>query len=321
MSKEIQNDSLLRGRIIVAYKDRYTVETKDKRIMAEVSGRIRYTSFKKSDYPVVGDYVYYRIAGPDFGIIEKIEVREKVLSRLDVGDIGEEQILASNVDIVFICMSLNKDFNIRKLQNFMTLTYGTGIETVILLTKKDLTDDIDSYIKKVKEIDTEEIIAISSYDKNDIEIIRNRIGLNTVVFLGSSGVGKSTIINALSGEDLFLTNEIRESDAQGRHMTSHRELVTIPGGGKVIDTPGLRIVSSYFTDETGFSDILSLAEECQFRDCTHTKEPNCNVLNHLYDGRLAEERYDQYLKAMRFSKFAEKRQAERERLQNKRKKY
>ncbi len=314
-----KQDELLVGQVIEAQKQRYIVMSDNKRFITEVSGRFNYIAVQKSDYPVVGDYVYFRSSGDDMGIIERIETRFGTISRLDVGSIAEEHILASNVDIAFICMSLNNDFNIKKLQNFLSLTYGSDIETIILLTKKDLVDDYEKYIKQIKIINQERVIVISSYDMNDIDSIKKIIDKKTVVFIGSSGVGKSTIINKLCDEEIFATNTIRSSDAQGRHTTTHRELITLPTGGKVIDTPGIRIVSSYFVDENNFNDINSLAKDCQYRNCTHTNEPNCNVLQKLYEGSLPYERYNQFIKAVKFNKFNEKRQKERIRLQNKKK--
>jgi len=268
----------------------------------------------KSEFPQIGDYVHFHFAGDDFGIIESIQDRRSVLERQDVGRVKEKQILATNVDLVFICMSLNQDFNLRKLSNFLTLTYSSDVQTFILLTKRDLCEDTQPYIEQVKTISDYDIVTVSAFEPSDIDIINDIIDEKTAVFIGSSGVGKSTIINHLIGEELQQTKTIRTKDAQGRHATVNRELIRLPRGGSVIDTPGIRIVSSYVVDERNFEDILSLSEGCMFTDCSHTSEPGCMIQKSLEDGTLEQERYDQYQKVLKRNKFNKKRELERQRL-------
>ncbi len=307
----IKTKEILKGQIVFANRGKYIIDYENERISAEVSGRFNFMAYEKSDYPVVGDFVHFHYEGEDFGIIERIETRTGIISRTGVTTQAEEQILAANVDIAFICMSLNKDFNIKKLRNFVTLTYGSGIESIILLTKKDLAEDIDFYLGQIDESFANEIIVISSYETEDIDKIRNRIAGKTVVFIGSSGVGKSTIINKLLQEEKIKTSDIRASDAQGRHTTSSRELIKLSNNSKVIDTPGIRIITSYMIDESEFKDIKQLEKECRFRDCTHTDEPGCKVKESLENGELSEERFEQYRKACRYNRFNEKRERER----------
>ncbi|XMB72861.1 ribosome small subunit-dependent GTPase A [Mycoplasmatota bacterium WC30] len=317
ISKQREN-SLLLGQIIAVYKEKYLVEYNENKIMMEVSGRFRYMHYLKSDFPQVGDFVKFRTVDENFGIIESICERKSVLDRLDVGFIQERQILAVNVDLVFICMSLNEDFNLKKLRNFLTLTYDSNFKTIILLTKKDLCDDIDEFIKQTKTVTDNEIFTITVYDELDIQNLKALIAYNTAVFIGSSGVGKSTIINKLIGEEHFKTKTIRLSDAQGRHATVNRELIHLETGGKVIDTPGIRIVSSYFVSEASFEDIQSLSEGCYYKDCTHNKEPGCLVQKSLQTGDLDIERYNQYLKAIRLNRFNKQREIQRQRIIDKR---
>ncbi len=312
------NNSLLKGQIISVFRDRYLVEFDNKKLMMEVSGRYKHIHYLKSEYPQIGDYVNFREVDQYLGIIESICPRKSVLERLDVGKIKEKHILATNIDIVFICISVNNDFNIKKLRDFLSLTYDSNYETIILLTKKDLTDKIEHYIEKTKEVTENQIIAISAYNNEDIETIKNITKDNLSVFIGSSGVGKSTLINKLIGEEHFKTNSIRVSDSQGRHTTVNRELIHLEYGGSVIDTPGIRIVSSYFVSENNFEDIKSLSEGCYYNDCTHHDEPGCMVKKALSTGELDIDRYNQYLKAMRLNRFIRKRELEREKLQNKR---
>ena len=310
--------SLFVGQVIAVYKDRYLVEYDDLKLTCEVSGRFKYINFRKADYPQIGDFVKLRKADDYLGIIESILERTSVLERLDVGNIGEKHILATNIDLVFICMSLNEDYNTRKLRNFLSLTYDANFDTIILLTKKDLCNEVDDYINQTKEITDNPIYSVSAYDDLDLANIKELVKDKTSCFIGSSGVGKSTIINQLLNEDHFKTNLIRMSDAQGRHTTVNRELVHLENGGKVIDTPGIRIVSSYFVSEESFEDILSLSEGCYYNDCTHTKEPGCMVKKALDTGELDYERFNQYKKAMRFNRFTRIRELQRERMQNKR---
>jgi ribosome biogenesis GTPase len=299
------------GRVISVFKDRYIVETGSLQIQAEVSGRYRYLNLLKAEYPAVGDYVRLRTIDENLAIIEQLVQRKNVLDRVDVGTIQERQILAANIDLVFICLSLNKDFNLKKLENFLSLTEGKGFMTIILLTKKDLCDEIDNFISKVKAITLNVILVVSAFDKTDIENLRMVMKGLTSVFIGSSGVGKSTLINSLLATDYLKTNEIRLSDAQGRHTTVSRELIKLDETTAVIDTPGIRIVNAYGIDEYNFEDILSLGEGCKFRDCRHEFEVGCMVQKAIETGLLEEERLDAYNKAIKVNDYIKKREIER----------
>jgi ribosome biogenesis GTPase len=312
-----QKNSLQTGQVITVFKDRYLLEYEQEKILAEVSGRFKYTNYQKSEFPTIGDFVSFHKADEYLGIIELIQERKSTLERLDVGSIGERQILAANIDMVFIAMSCNKDFNLKKLRNFLTLTYGGNFETIVLLTKKDLTETIDYYINQVKEVTDNLVIAVSAFNPSDMELIKELIQDKVSCIIGASGVGKSTIINNLLGEDHFKTKDIRLSDAQGRHTTVNRELITLDNGGKIIDTPGIRIVTSYFSNEEGFEDISLLAEGCRYSDCKHEKEPGCMVKKALHTGELDYERYQQYKKSERVTKYNQKRELERARMLDK----
>ncbi len=310
------------GRVVISHRNNHIVYFKNEKYSLEVSGRFKYMAFEKSDYPVVGDYVNFRITDNNRGIIESIQSRHGIIERRGVTSSGEKQLLATNVDVIFVCMALDKDFNISKLLNFLSLTYETDCETVILLTKKDLCDDIDPYILPLKEHHLEKIIPISVYDEEDLKTLEIITKDKTSIFIGSSGVGKSTIINALIGEDRLKTNTVRESDSQGRHTTSHRELIHLSNGGSVIDTPGIREVHSYIINnvDEAFEDIAFFADKCKFRDCTHSNEPGCEVSEALSSGELPNDRYESYLRIQRLNRFNKQREITRQRLQNKRKK-
>ena len=280
-------------------------------MQAEVSGRYRYLNLLKEEYPAVGDYVRLRKIDENLAIIEQLIQRKNVLDRLDVGTIQEKQILAANIDLVFIALSLNKDFNLKKLENFLTLTEGKNFKTMILLTKKDLCDDIDAFTSKVRTVTLNDVLVVSAYDKSDIENLRMVMKGLTNVFIGSSGVGKSTLINSLLAKDYLKTNDIRLSDAQGRHTTVSRELIKLDETTAVIDTPGIRIVNAYGIDEYNFEDILLLKEGCKFRDCQHESETGCMVQKAIDDGLLEKERLDAYNKAMKVNDYIKKREIER----------
>ena len=311
------NNSLFIGQIITVLRNRYLVAYDHQKIMMEVSGRFKHLNYLKSEYPQIGDYVNFRKVDDYLGIIESVCERKSVLQRIDVGTIKEKQILATNIDYVFICISVNNDYNTKKIRDFLTLTYDGNFKTIILLTKSDLTDEIDKYILETKKITNNQIIPVSSYNESDIDILREITKDKISVFIGSSGVGKSTLINELIGEEHFKTNSIRVSDSQGRHTTVNRELINLKYGGSVIDTPGIRIISSYFVSEKNFEDIKALSEGCRYNDCTHTNEPGCMVQKAISLGDLEVERFNQYLKAIRLNKFIKNRELQRNKLLNK----
>lgn len=307
-------DSLMTGRIITVFKDRYLIDDHHSVITSEVSGRFRFTHDEKSDYPQIGDIVKFHEADAQFAIIESIEERRNTLSRLDVGQNGGRHVLACNIDLCFICLSLNGDYNEKKLRNFLSLTYKEGLQTIILLTKADLCSDTNAYIERTKAITDNEIVTCSIYDSKSLEQLRAIMAHKTSVIIGSSGVGKSSLINELMGFEHFKTQTIRMSDAQGRHTTVNRELIDLGDQTYVIDTPGIRIVHSYFVDEEAFEDILSLAEKCQFKNCQHHREPNCYVRYALESGVLSYDRFEQYQKALKLNAYNQRREVEKERI-------
>lgn len=313
-------DSMLLGRVTTVHKSFYLITVDEELYKGKISGRFGYNVLEKSDYPVVGDYVIFKPSIYDnTAIIEKVCTRYSCVQRLFV----DNQVLAANIDLIFICISLNEDFNMKKLENFISITYGSNALGIILLTKKDLCDNTEDYINQIKKIHNDiSIMNVSSYSKDDIKLLEDTIGTKTAVFIGSSGVGKSTLINEILGYEYLKTLDIRMSDAQGKHATTHREMISIPSGGYIIDTPGIRIVNSYIVDDPleNFDEISELSQKCLYNNCTHIHEPDCKVREAIDSGELSNELFEAYLKILRLNKYNKRREEGRKRLQNKRKK-
>ena len=268
--------------------------------LATVSGKYRYETQTVSDYPAVGDYVI--AAWPEdssSAVITGLFPRNSCFIRKAAGTGKQEQVVAANIDTAFICMSLNSNFNIRRLERYLSVTYDSGATPVVVLTKSDLCSDVESKIIEVQNAAPgTDVLAISSLDGNYEAVIKYILPDKTVAFIGSSGVGKSTLINKLTGTDGIATREIGNDD-KGRHTTTHRELITLPNGAFVIDTPGMRELGMRDSGDgidTAFADIEKLSYACKYADCTHTAEPGCAVLQALEAGTLAASRLESYRK-------------------------
>jgi len=287
------------GRVRRVNKSNYVVDGKS----LILSGRLLYT-LDKPDYPVVGDYVIYT----KDNVIYKICSRETELYRASVNRTSNRIVLGSNMDIVFICMSLNNDFNLTKLNGFLNIAIASKAKPVVILTKNDLVDDDSKYIDDVKSINSDvEIISVSVVD-NSVKKLIDIIEDKTIILLGASGVGKSSIINKLCGREVFKTNTIRESDSQGRHTTSFREMIHLEEYNTwIIDIPGIRIFQEHSFNKGQFADIHSLANECKFSNCTHKHEPGCRVIAAIESGELSENHFNNYLKALRVEEYYKKR--------------
>lgn len=311
---------LVKGRVILSHYSKYIIEKDQKKYSCELSGRFKFNAYNKSDYPVVGDYVLFHETNPQEGIVERITERNSTVQRMAVTRVHDAQIVAANIDVLFICMALDKDFNIKKLNNFITMSYSNEYQTVILLTKKDIGSYVEKKLNQVKVSIDLDVYLVSAYNEEDIAFLSDVIGTKTCVFLGSSGVGKSTLVNALLGYEYMETKSIRLSDSQGRHTTVHRELIYLPSGGSIIDTPGIRLPHTYFTEEidTHFNDVFQFSKECKFRDCTHTNEVDCGVQKAIEEGLLSYQRLEQYFHAERINNFTIRREKQKKRIQEKR---
>lgn len=300
--KENNLDSFEIGRISLEHKERYVIITPNAEFDAELIGNLRYTAESRYDFPAVGDWVAFSEYDDGKALIHAIYPRSTILERQEVGKSGQVQIIATNVDYALIVQAVDRDFNINRLERYLTICNAASIEPIIILSKVDLLNqvEIDEIIQSIHHRITDvAILRVSNQEKGyvDLEAIIQKG--KTYCLLGSSGVGKSTILNSLSGEEHMETGAISTSVNKGKHVTSHRELTILKNGGILIDNPGMREVG--IADTTGglektFESILEYTEDCRFNDCTHTNETGCAVIAALENGEINEDAYANFRK-------------------------
>lgn len=300
--EEYQRDDYVPLRVTRDNRKKYSAIGETGEYWCEVSGRFRHSAVEKSGYPVVGDWVAVTVR-PDEkkGTIHAILPRKNRFSRKVAGDVTEEQVIAANIDTVFIVTGLDENFNLRRIERYLSVAWDSGITPVILLNKSDICPEYDERVDEVESIAIgTDVLAVSALESTGIDLLAGYVKKGrTVAFLGSSGVGKSTIINSLLGTEYMKVNEVNEVGSRGRHTTTHRELIVLPDGGMVIDTPGMRELQVWGEEEglkQVFDDIERLAESCRFRDCNHESEPGCAVREALETDVLSAERFESYLK-------------------------
>lgn len=285
------------ARVVAQYRGKYKIVTEQKELMAEISGKLRYDINELAMYPAVGDYVMID-AAEDTAVIHHVLTRKSLFVRKAVGVSSQAQPIAANVDIAFLCMSLNQNYNLNRMERYLSIAWDSGATPVVVLTKADLSHDLSSSVEQIEKISYySDVITVSMYDEDVCEKFLPYFQKNqTCAFIGSSGVGKSTIINKLLGESVIATQETGKGD-KGRHTTTGREMFPCPLGGVVIDTPGMREMGAEGVDlSKTFTDISELAQQCQFRDCTHTNEPGCAILQAVENGELDMRRLENYRK-------------------------
>lgn len=299
------------ARVIAVHKDRYTVTGGAEEVPAELVGKLLFSAASPVDYPAVGDWVLVKCYDENtFAVIHEIIRRKSLLKRKTPGKKIEFQLIAANIDAAFIVQSLDHNFNLRRLERYLVMVNDSHIRPVVLLSKSDLltSEQIQGRIDQIHEIMPHlQVLPFSSENGSGLERIKDLLepGL-TCCLLGSSGVGKTTLLNHLIGEDVFRTRTVREKDGKGRHATTARQLITLDGGAMVVDTPGMRELEN-FSVETGlddtFGEIIALAGKCRFSDCSHTSEQGCAVLAAVTEGTLSEKRYRNYMKMIRETLF------------------
>lgn len=287
------------ARVTAQYRGKYKVVSAYGETLAQIAGKLRYDTEELAQYPAVGDFVMVGQAGPeDEAVIYQVLTRKSLFVRTAVGVSGQAQPVAANIDMVFLCMSLNQNYSLNRMERYLSIAWDSGATPVIVLTKADLCEDLEAAIREVEEVSGFcDVIALSMFDTDITERFAPYFAKNqTCAFIGSSGVGKSTIINHLLGAEMLDTQEIGKAD-KGRHTTTGREMFPCPLGGVVIDTPGMREMGVEHADlSKAFHEIEELAMQCRFRDCTHNGEPGCAVLAAVEDKTLDRRRLDSYFK-------------------------
>lgn len=302
-----ENPSLQLARVISQERGQYTVASESAEHQAVLSGKLLYQSDEIAALPAVGDWV--QVAGDDdLVVIQQILPRSSCIVRRAAGPVKRAQVIAANVDIVFICMAMNANFNLSRLERYLAVVWESDATPVVVLTKSDLAPDLDGQIDQVQNVAIGvDVVTTSATEHTGIESIRSYVtdGV-TIAFIGSSGVGKSTLVNTLAGSEILATSHVRNDD-QGRHTTTHREAIRLPGGGVLIDTPGMRElgIESADVDRT-FSDIEELASQCRFADCSHESEPGCAIRKAVHSGELDQRRFESYRKLSNEADYAGK---------------
>jgi ribosome biogenesis GTPase len=301
------------ARVVTVHKDKFTLSNGEVESQAELLGKIIYSASSPLDYPTVGDWVLASFFDENtISIIHQILPRKTLLKRKTPGKKVDFQLIGANIDVAFIVQSLNENFNLRRLERYLVMVNDNDIRPVVLLSKSDLLPmaDTKSRIKDIHKIMPRlEVIPFSNEDESGLESVKEimKPGL-TYCLLGSSGVGKTTLINNLIGESVFKTKTVSRKESKGRHATTHRQLIKLDSGPMIVDTPGMRELGNLSTEsglnET-FSEIMAFSENCHFNDCTHVGEKGCAVLEAVAKGQLSDERYQNYIKMTKESTYNE----------------
>ncbi len=295
--------NLVVGRVVVEHKERYVVEAQMGNYECEITGNLRYSAQNRDEFPAVGDWVLITIYGQGLAIINKVLPRHSVITRQAVGQVGQVQVIAANVNYAFLVQAVDRDFNINRLQRYLAICNAAKVEPIIVLTKTDLINEISKteMIEYVNlRIQNVKVLSVSNLTSDGIDIVNKTIEpYKTYCMLGSSGVGKTSLINNLLGKNQLTTGAISQSTNKGRHVTTHRQLIVLPNGGIFIDNPGMRqvgIIDNTDGVKATFESIFELANNCKYRDCTHTTEKGCAVIEAVINGKIDNKTYLNFLK-------------------------
>lgn len=313
------------ARVSLEHTHIYRVLTPTGERLARVAGRLRHAAEERADFPAVGDWVVLDppSAGGGDARIRAILPRASQFSRRASGNPTERQVLAANLDVVFLVSGLDHDFNPRRIERYLVTAQDSGATPVIVLNKADLVDDPGAFVREVEILAKDvPVLAMSAKRPETLAAVRAHLGPGrTAALLGSSGVGKSSIANALIGDEILATREVRDYDSRGRHTTTGRQLILLPGGGILIDTPGLRELQLWDTGDSvegAFADIEAIGEDCRFRDCRHATEPGCAVTAAVKDGTLSDLRLASFRKLQAEQAFQATQQEQRAQIEQKR---
>jgi len=301
------------ARVVAVHKDSYTVSNGEVDVLAELVGKIMFSASSPVDYPAVGDWILANFYDENtFAIIHEILPRKSLLKRKTPGKRVDFQLIAANIDVAFIVQSLNENFNIRRLERYLVMVNESNIQPIVLLSKSDLltSEDVAKRLDEIQKIMPRlQVVPFSNENEADLGNVKGimQAGL-TYCLLGSSGVGKTTLINNLIGESKYITKTVSKKESKGRHATTHRQLIKIDNGAMVIDTPGMRELGNFSIatglDET-FSEIITLSRRCRFSDCSHVEEKGCAVLEAVEKDLLSADRYQNYIKMNKESHYNE----------------
>jgi ribosome biogenesis GTPase len=301
------------ARITTVHKESYIITNEKGDVPAEITGKLMFGADSPLDYPAVGDWVYAQFLDNDsFAVIHDIFPRKSLLKRKTSGKKVEFQLIATNIDTSFIIQSLDANYNLRRLERYMVMINESNIEPVVLLSKSDLLplNDIEKRIADIHSLmPTLQIVPFSNKDKSGLDRVKDiLLPGNTFCLLGSSGVGKTTLLNNLMGEALFETQPVREKDGKGKHITARRQLIRLKDGAMVIDTPGMRELGNIAVDAgiySTFDEMAELSKQCRYKDCSHIQEQGCAILAALKDGTISQERYQNFVKLHKESAYYE----------------
>jgi ribosome biogenesis GTPase len=301
------------ARVITVNKDNYTINNGKGDVSAEITGKLMFSADSPLDYPATGDWVIAQYYDKEsFAIINEIVPRKSVLKRKTSGKKVEFQLIATNIDTGLIVQSLDTNYNLRRLERYLVMINESDIQPVVLLSKSDLlpVNEIDKKVAEIHALIPDiRVVPFSNEDNTRLKLVKELlVPWKTYCLLGSSGVGKTTLINNLLDEVRLKTHSVREKDGKGRHITARRQLINLKNGAMIIDTPGMRELGNFAVDfgiYSTFDEIAELSNQCRYNDCSHTQEQGCSILAALKDGIISQERYQNFVKLNKESAFYE----------------